>query len=140
MLLDKQLELSNAQAITGTVVSTNTIDLTIQQNGVAAGKAMAILLAIGTVSNGTVAPVISVQTDNLDTFGSPTVIQSRTLATTDLVAGRYYYIALNPEYNVERFLRLSIVAGASNFLLDAYLIPQDDQSRYVAFPGSVTIL
>jgi hypothetical protein len=140
MILDKQLEFSNSQAVTGNVVSTNVLDFTQTNPGLGAGKEMAVFLAIPeapTLANADV--TVTVQTDTVVGFGSPTTVIARTIPQAQLVAGAQFYISLPAEYNTEQFLRLSIAASTSNFLLDAYLIPQDHQNRYVAYPAAVTI-
>lgn len=139
MILDKQLEFSNAQAVTGTVASTNLIDLSQTNPGLGAGNPMAIFLAVGTVALANADVTVTVQADSGAAFGSPVTVIARTIPQAQIVAGAQFYIGLPAEYNTEQFLRLSFTASTSNFLLDAYLIPQDHQNRYVAYPGTVTI-
>jgi hypothetical protein len=97
MITDKLLRVSEAQAVTTTAVSTNTIDLGVARD-MGEGKELFMNFAVGTTFTGGTSikfEIISSATANL---ASPTVIgSSDAVVTAALVAGKNVAVALNPQ-------------------------------------------
>jgi hypothetical protein len=124
MIFDKTTLLSDAQAITATAASTNTIDLgaTGTVYGAAAaltrddGKGMNLKLHIQVVEDfATLTSLtVAVQCDTADTFGSPKTLTQQTIAVADLKAGRTFSIMCVPPGVDERYLRLNYTVAGTN--------------------------
>lgn len=124
MIFDKTTMFSEAQAVTVTAPSTNTIDLlpTGRVYGAAAnlvkdvGKGQPLKMHVQVVQtfNNLGTLTIEVQCDTADTFGSPKTVLSQTIALADLVAGKTFSLMHVPAGVDERFLRLNyVVAGGT---------------------------
>lgn len=111
MIFDLQTLFSNAQAITATAGSTNTIDLGPIATGITRdiGKGTEIPLLIQVVEafNNLTSLTIALQTDDNTGFSSPKTVWSSTVALADLIAGA----VVVPEYvqrgTNERYMRLN---------------------------------
>lgn len=111
MIFDLQTLFSNAQAITATAGSTNTIDLGPIATGITRdiGKGTKIPLLIQVVEafNNLTSLTIALQTDDNTGFSSPKTVWSSTVALADLIAGA----VVVPEYvqrgTNERYMRLN---------------------------------
>lgn len=127
MILDAQNRFSNAQALTATAASTDTVDLGVDRD-LGAGEPMGVVIVFNVALGGT-SPTFTaaLQTDDSSSFGSPaTLLTSRQL--TAAPAGTMLVIPL-PEIN-ERHLRLNYTLGGtsptatvSSFLLPLKMIP-----------------
>lgn len=141
MILDKELQYSDAQAITGTVDSTNVLDHGVSPNGLGAGEPFAVLIAIGPVTANSANVTIDIESDDLEGFGGTIVdIGTKTILAADIVEGARFYIPLEVGFNAKRYTRLEFTAGTSNFVCDAYLIPQSHQDEFYAFPDNADIV
>ncbi|WP_374387080.1 Bbp16 family capsid cement protein [Brevundimonas sp.] len=124
MIFDAQTRFSNAQAVTSTAASTNTIDLLAAGIPYGASAAVArdqgvfgiplhiqVVESFATLTSLTV----SVQTDDNDAFSSATtVIATQAIPAADLTAGYVFNIGEIPLKTRERYLRLNYtVAGSS---------------------------
>lgn len=117
MIFDKTTMFSEAQAITITAPSTNTIDLlpTGRVYGAAAnltkdvgkGQALKVHVQVVETFNNLGSLTITVQCDTADTFGSPKDVIAQTIPLADLVAGKTSSILAIPPGVDERFLRLN---------------------------------
>lgn len=90
MLLDALLQLSNAQAVTATAVSTNTIDLS-QSRDVGPGENLHAVISVDTTAAAAGAATVTFQiiSSASANLSSPTVLaQTDAIAKTDLTAGR----------------------------------------------------
>ena len=90
MLLDALLQLSNAQAVTTTAVSTNTIDLS-QARDLGPGENLHAVVGVDTTATATVAGTVTFQiiSSAAADLSSPNVLsQTDAIAHTDLTAGR----------------------------------------------------
>ena len=121
MLLDQNTILSDAQAITTTAASTNTVDLTAAGNVVAGG-----LFAVCRTDEafaGATAVQISLQTADSSAFSSATTLVSATFAATDLAAANKLLMAVALPVGLKRYVRAyytvtgTATAGKLSFFL-----------------------
>ncbi|TIN81749.1 Bbp16 family capsid cement protein, partial [Mesorhizobium sp.] len=111
MIFDMQTLLSDAQAITATAASTNTIDLGPIATGIVRdiGKGKPIPLRIQVVEafNNLTSLTIALQVDDNSGFASPKTVWSQTVVLADLIAGK----VIVPEWVLrgtdERYMRLN---------------------------------
>ena len=123
MILDRQTLFSDAQAITATAGSTNTIDLgpiaTGQSRDIGKGKPIPLLVQVVTAfdsaaNDGTL--TIALELDSTETFTPDKSIDLGTFAEADLVAGWNLPIQVIPDGVNYRYMRLKYtVAGTGNF-------------------------
>lgn len=124
-ILDNQTLLSDNQAITADAASTNILDL--GPTGTPHGDTAALVRDVGrggnvpfllTVTEGfatLTSLTVSVQTDAVENFASPTTIGSRTYTAAELTLGsRLEFPATIPEGADERYLRLYFDVNGSN--------------------------
>ncbi|HRN83282.1 MAG TPA: hypothetical protein PK857_00560 [Hyphomicrobium sp.] len=107
MYIDKRLELSARQAISGTdpVPTTNTIDVGLNRN-IGPGETMYAVIVVRTGLTGTSSPTakVTLQTDDSDSFGSPAAIaELPAQAASAFVAGAMFVIPL--PFKNEQFIR-----------------------------------
>lgn len=136
MIIDKNLQVSTAQALTGSATSTDVIDLGVDR-GLFAGRQMWFVIACKTAMGGT-SPTFNaaVQTDDNSGFSSATARGgSQTYST--LAAGDIIAIPI-PWIN-ERYLRLNYtMAGTSPTLtVDAWLTDQEPP-KWQSYPDALT--
>lgn len=121
MIMDKENQFSDAQAITATAVSTNYVDLGIARN-IGVGENMYLVMIVTTAftdsgSDSTVTP--SLETDDNTSFSSPV-----TLRTYDVIAAL-------AAANTKRVYRIEPYNDAGRF--ERYI-----QLRYTLANGSLT--
>ena len=90
MIVDALLQLSEAQAVTSTAVSTNTIDL-LQNRDVGAGNDLYAIFTVDTAATAAGAATVNFQviSSASASLTSPTVLaQTNAIPKTDLTAGR----------------------------------------------------
>ena len=121
MLLDQNTILSDAQAITTTAASTNTVDLTAAGNVVAGG-----LFAVCRTDEafaGATGVQISLQTSDTSAFSSVTTLLSATFAAADLAAANKMLMAMALPFGLKRYVRAyytvtgTATAGKLSFFL-----------------------
>jgi hypothetical protein len=111
MFIDKQLTMSDDQAVTTSAASTNVIDLGV--GGVAEGHPIRINCQVTEAFNNCTSVDVKVQTDTVENFASPTELQSALVPLASLAVG---YVAPLGTLNgpVEQYLRVYYtVAGAT---------------------------
>lgn len=117
MILDKQLALSEAQALTGatTSFSTNVIDLSAIRSNIGAGKDLYVVITVDVAAGGTtptMAPLI--QTDDNDSFSSATtLVTGATYAAAALALSTQIVVPL-PLQGMERYLRVGYTLGGTS--------------------------
>lgn len=125
MYVDKELCLSELQAITAAAASTNYIDMT---KGGDAYKSLWLVLRVGTVftdgsSNSTL--TVALQTDTVSNFASPTELWSRTFTTAELeTVGNKILAKVRVPAGLEQYLRTYYTPNNGDFstgTLDAFL-------------------
>lgn len=114
MIIDKQMQLSSAQAITSTAASTNYIDTGAAGEPGQADRGQVLAVTVDTTftAGGAGTLQIQVQCDDNSSFSSPkTVIETDALALASLVAAQDpIYIKLPYGLN-ERYVRLNYVVA-----------------------------
>jgi len=139
MIIDNLLSYSDAQALTGTAVSTNVLDHS-QDRDIGIGTPMCVCITVDVAAGGTT-PTLSVtlQTDSVVGFGSAVnVISTQVFAAAALVAGARFALPVPPDLNMNRFSRLNYtMTGTSpTITVTAELIPQSQmQAEAVAASG-----
>lgn len=117
MILDNQTLFSDNQAITADAASTNIIDLgatgtpygdtVALSRDIGKGTNVPVLLTVTEGFNTLTSLIVSIQTDSVENFASPTTIGSRTYALAELTLGsRLEFPASLPEGTDERYVRL----------------------------------
>lgn len=138
MIIDKRLQVSSQQAITGTdaVRSTDVIDLGSDRD-IGPGQPLWLVVIARTGLGGTGGPTIkwSLQTDDSADFGSPTtLIEQPALAAAAFVSGTIFVLPLTMAN--ERFLSvLYTMTGTSpTATIDAFLTSEQPYT-WRALPG-----
>lgn len=119
MILDSQALFSDAQAITGSAVSDNIVDLFVEgglntsKRDVGRGAPLRLLVQSVADFNTLTSMTVEVETSVDEAFSAPVTLASGTLALADLVAGGQFPINFMP-YNNYRYVRLNYtVVGGS---------------------------
>jgi len=125
MIIDKQLEFSDAQALTATAESTNKLDTTVLGDAI---NELRLVIQVSTTldSAGDAATLdVTLQTDTVENFASPTTIATiAQIAEATLVAGYRICNIRLPAEVAERYLRVYYTVGTENFTsgnVDAFL-------------------
>lgn len=144
MILDTQLQFSDAQALTVTAASTSTIDLKAASSKLFTGEPMVVLITVDVaakVSDGNETYAFALLTDDADTFGSAATLASRSIDKALLTAGSKHTIPVPAELDVEQFVRLSYTLGGTNptITVTAELQPANMVDQYKAYPDNITI-
>lgn len=145
MILDALLQLSAAQAVTTSAVSTNTIDLSINRDIATGSSLVAVFNVDQTVTAAGAATVnfqiVSSASSNLS---SPTVLaQSGAIPKTDLIAGRAPFtvgMAINPNVSAplgQRYLGVQYTVSTGPLTAGAFScwLALDD-SMLKAYPAA----
>ena len=134
MFMDRRLQVSVQQAITGTVASTDNIDLGSALRLIGPGDPLWWIIAARVALNGGTLD-ITVQTDDAAGFGSPVAVASHPqVAAAAFTLGTRLVIPMF--FNNERFLRLNYVLGANTATVDAWLTNQHP-SAWMALPDAI---
>jgi hypothetical protein len=140
MIIDKRLKVSAQQALTGTslVASTDVIDLGSDLD-VGPGEPLWLVVAARTGLAGTDTPTIkwSIQTDDADTFGSPTtLVEQPALGAAAFATGKIFWTAV-PQSN-ERYLRVAytMTGTTPTATVDAFFTNQEPTS-WVPLPDAI---
>ena len=110
-ILDNQTLLSDRQAITATVASTNTIDLSPISAGIVrdigAGSCVPLLIQVVEQFNNLTSLAVQIEVDDNSAFSSPkTVMSTGPIPLASLVAGYQFNIDNFPRGTDERFVQL----------------------------------
>jgi hypothetical protein len=113
-IMDSTLLFSDAQAITGTAVSTNVIDLTASDE-ISTGHPLDLLVqVVGNDFDNLTSLQVELQTDADAAFSNPTTIaKSEDAPLADLKVGYRFNVNYWPRGN-EQFIRLNYVVTGSN--------------------------
>lgn len=145
MITDALLQLSNAQAVTATAVSENTIDLT-QARDVGAGEPLYVAITVDetVAASGSATVEFQVVTANAAGLGSFTILASTgPISKTELGAGRKPILIPVANVNLQQFLtgrrylgvNYTVATGpltAGKFTANVVLDRQDMQRYYPA--------
>ncbi len=140
MYIDKRLQVSSQQALSGTslVPSTDTIDLGADRD-VGAGRQLWLVVCARTGLAGTDTPTIkwSIQTDDADTFGSAaTLVEQPAMGAAAFATGKTFALAL--PFTNERHLRAAytMTGTTPTATIDAFFTDQDPTS-WVSLPDAI---
>ena len=142
MYTDAVLKFSDAQALTGTAVSTNVIDLGVDRD-IGIGEAMCLAVFVGVAADYTTTDEtyqFILQTDDNEAFSSATtVIASAAIPGNQLTLGAV--VALPIGFTNERYLRVNnVLAGTTpTITIDAFLMPLADVAGYNRYASGYTI-
>lgn len=156
MYIDEQLELSDAQALTATALSTNVIDLGVNRS-MGNGEAMAVVITVGVAADQTTGDedytfALEVASDAAMTTarqelgrrtyesGTPTApAQDADL----LVAGYTFTIPVPPATlgDTARYMavRYTLAGTTPTITVDASLVPQSDVAIYNTYDAGYTV-
>lgn len=143
MIIDAQCELSDAQAVTATAVSENTMDLGFAGNNIGNGQPLYLCVSVAVAmtdsgSDSTVA-VTLVDDDNAALSSAATVETIGTFAATS-AAGTRLYAAINPEIINQRYLGVTYTVSGGNLTtgsFDAFITT--DVDTFTAFASGYSV-
>ncbi len=117
MILDKQLALSEAQAVTGaaTSASTNLIDLSVLRPNLGSGKDLFVVVNVDVAAGGTTPTMaVLIQTDDNEAFSSAaTILTGPTIAAAGLALSTQLVYQVPPT-SMERYMRLAYTLGGTS--------------------------
>lgn len=129
MMIDSLLEFSEAQALTATAASTDTVDLSSDRN---VGRGMDLYVVIQVTAaaddaNADETYVVDLQTDDNDSFSSATNIQQVSIPRGSAIGARFIMRVPN---DTERYLRLNYTLGGTtpSVSVDAWITPHEVES------------
>ena len=137
MILDADLQFSDAQVVTATAASTNLIDMGSIRD-VAVGKPMYVIVSVTTALTNTGTVTITVESDDNSGFSSATTQQTIGVLQTS-AAGTQLIAPLYPADNNERYMRLkyTISGTVSTGNVDAFL---SDSYEYVPHYADAVVI
>lgn len=116
MLVDAQLLFSNTQAVSADAASTNIVDLGIARN-LFDGEPLAVVVIVDTAADGTTTDEtyeFQIETDDADSFGSPTDLLVHSIGYASLTAGSKHVLPIPVGAAVERYLRVYYNVGGTS--------------------------
>lgn len=142
MILDKQLQLSDSQALTATAVATNVIDLGAARD-VFAGEPMCIIMNVEVAADFTSANetyAFGIETDDNAGLSSATVLSTVTLAASVLTLKSVHILPI-PVATMERYLGLRYTLGGTTptVTVSAHVIPLNQAQQYRVYADGFAI-
>lgn len=142
MYIDSQLLFSDAQAVTSTAASTNSVNFGFDGN-IGIGEPMAVVVVVDVAldaADGNETYVISLEADDNDAFSSAATIASYT-ATRGDAAGTKYVLHVPADTSAEKYLRVKYTHGGTSptGTYTAFLIPLSMVQNNVVYPDGFTI-
>ena len=136
MIIDYNLQLSDAQSVTADAASTNVIDLGADRD-IGPGEDMKIVVSFDVAMGGSSPTLaVQVQTDDNSSFSSASTVQtSRTISAA--AAGDTLVMGL-PDQN-ERYIRLNYDVGCSNPTMTVSASIVKDAQQYYAYPDGANV-
>lgn len=143
MLMDKQVEFSDAQAVTATANSTNVIDLAQAAEDIGTGQEVYLVVQVQAAmtdvgSDSTVA--VTIVDDDNAALSSPTTVQTVGTFAATSAAGTRFIARLQPEVFTQQYVGLVYTVAGGNLTtgsFDAFLTTDID--RFKAYPKGYTI-
>ena len=126
MIIDKNLELATAAALTVTAISTDVIDLGVTPvlKNISGGRPLYAVFMVTTamLAAGAATLELSVETDSVVGLGTSPTVHARTtpIPKALLIAGYSRVLALPPEFLYERYLGLRLTVATGPFTAGAY--------------------
>lgn len=141
MILDRLLVFSDAQAVTATAASTDSIDLSqIRDIGTGADLYLVVACVVAMTDTGSDSTVaVTYETDDNPSFSSVASVTVGTFAAVS-AAGTTIIHRLNPAQANERYMQLRYTVSGGNLTTGSFdaFITQDIQ-RYVSYADAITI-
>lgn len=136
MIIDYNLQLSDAQSVTADAASTNVIDLGADRD-IGPGEDMKIVVSFDVAMGGSSPTLaVQVQTDDNSSFSSASTVQtSRTISAA--AAGDTLVMGL-PDQN-ERYIRLNYDVGGSSPTMTVSASIVKDAQQYYAYPDGANV-
>jgi len=144
MITDSQLQFSDAQALTVSAASTNTVNLKATSSRLFTGEPMVVVITVDVAaktSDANETYAFALQCDDADAFGSATALASRTIDKALLTAGSKHTIPVPAELDVEQYLRIYYTLGGTNptVTVTAELMPANMVDQKKEYPDNITI-
>lgn len=141
MLLDRQEQLSNAQALTATAVSTDKFDTGMVTSKFGSGQAVGIGFFVSVAADFTTTDetyTFAVVSDADQALGSPTVHESRAILAATLIAGYKFFMLIGPNQDVERYIgaRYTLAGTSPSVTVSAHLMTFDQFTSWKAYPNA----
>lgn len=135
MIIDSSLEFSDAQVLTATAVSTDSIDLGPSSKAFSAGDPLYLVVNTKVAPVGTGTYTVAIQTDDNSSFSSPTTIGTFIIPATAKAGDNL--VTMLPFAN-ERYVRLSYTLGGTSpaITVNALLSPHQP-STWRALPDAI---
>lgn len=105
MVIDKELELSNAQAVTASAASTNIVDF---GKGMGATEDLAVVVTVEVAATAAGAATVElvIEGDDVEGMGSAVeLVKSRAIGKAELVPGAKFILPM-PKGSLKRYMRL----------------------------------
>lgn len=144
MILDKQCQLSDAQAFSADAASTNSYDSGAAGNEIASGEPLAMVLCVSVAADHTTGDETyefqTIQSANSD-LSSPDILASRTILYSDLTAGSIHVLPIPAGAKTKRYLGMYFNGGGTTPTVTAsvYILPLSSVQKYKAYPNGYTI-
>lgn len=143
-ILDNDLVVSDAQALTATAGSTNIIDLNVTGRKIGAGEPIVFEVYIDVAADGTTTDetyTFGLQTDDDVAFGSATTLDTVTLTYAQMTLNSKHTLLFRPEFAGERYVRLYYTLGGTtpSVTLTAALQPLNTVVKKTEYPNAYTI-
>ena len=141
MIIDKELEFSDSQAVTASAASTNVVDLGVARDiGVGETTYLVIQADAAVTAAGAATVQFALQTDTVENFASPTVlVETAAIGKATLVAG-YKPLVVAIPHGVERYLRVNYTVATGPLTAGAFsaFITKDPQAWSAKASGFTT--
>lgn len=144
MYVDKQLEFSDAQAVTATANSENVVDLGLAGEDIGAGQEMYVVIglpvAMTDAGSDSTVEVKLVQDDN-DALSSPSDVQTIGTFGAASAAGSRLFARVAPDAVTERYLGISYTVANGDLTtgsFDAFMTLDIDQFKAYASGFDIT--
>ena len=143
MIIDSQLLLSDAQAVSADAASTNILDLGVARN-LFDGEPMAVVLQIDVAADGTTTDEtyeFQIETDDNSGFSSATDLLVHSIGYASLTAGSTHVLPVPVGAAVERYLRVYYNVGGTSpsVTVTAFLQPLSMVQKYKSYADGITI-
>jgi NAD(P)-dependent dehydrogenase (short-subunit alcohol dehydrogenase family) len=144
MILDSQLLLSDAQAITADAVSTNTVDTGAAGNDISIGEQLVVAIQVDVTADFTTGDEVyvfeAIQSAAAN-LGSPDILVSRAILASDLTAGSIHYLPIPAGSKTKRYLGLNYNVGGTtpSITCTAFIQPANQVQAFKPYADGFTI-
>lgn len=143
MILDRQNQYSDAQALTVTAASTDIIDHGIDRN-MGLGTPMSVILSLDVAaksSDGNETYSVALQVASDSAFSSPVQVGGAVTITRGDAIGTKYVLPIPADLTFDQYSRLYFTLGGTNptVSVTAFLVPTSEVERFVAYAKNQTV-